>query len=267
MKEIHAQVEAHGEAWFKNEGGCKGLATKYDIPYKTLKTNYFFKNGALRPLGDDIVNGASKKPVTDDILRECEQLRSEGKWPKGGVAEVAKMLNVKYGSLGTFYKADGTPRPPRKTAPQDARSARRPRITAFVKEIHAQMEALGEDGGKAWFQAEGGCKGLAKKYGIKPKTLRYYFLENGDLTSNGNDIVNAASKRPLTVKAMLECERLHSEGKWPKGGLKMVAKMLNVRFDSLKNYFLADGTPTTPLGEARLKSIREGISVAQREVQ
>ncbi|SUA92011.1 Uncharacterised protein [Pandoraea pulmonicola] len=314
VKEIHAQMEAqkkaHGEhggkKWFKEQGGREGLTKKYGINVKALD-NYFCEDGTLRAEGDDVVNGASKNPVTNKILQQCEQLRSEGKWPKDGVPAVAKKFNVKYTTLKNYYTANGTPkRPPHKSrrqrieqkiletsqseaqkrsAPQDASSvtdgtsmpppakiACKLPTDEIVKEIHAQMEAQkkahGEHGGKKWFKEQGGRKGLAKKYGIDEEILKNYFRANGDLRADGHDVVYGDSKEKLTDEKMLECAQLGSAGKWPKGGLKEVAeKILNVKHRALRHFFKANGTPTTPRGEARLKWIEEGISVGLRKIQ
>jgi hypothetical protein len=314
VKEIHAQMDAqkkaHGEhagkAWFKEQGGREGLVTKYGLNVKALD-NYFYADGTLRAEGDDVVNGASKNPVTNKILQQCEQLRSEGKWPKDGVPAVAKKFNVKSTSLKNYYTANGTPKKPphksrrqrieqkiletsqseaqKRSAPQDASSvtdgismpppakiACKLPTDEIVKEIHAQMEAQkkahGEHAGKAWFEKEGGREGLAKKYDTDEKILKNYFRADGDLRADGDDVVYGDSKEPLTDEKMLECEQLGSKGKWPEGGLKEVAKeILNVRHRALKHFFTAKGIPTTPRGETRLKWIKEGIAVGLRKIQ
>ncbi|SUA91955.1 Uncharacterised protein [Pandoraea pulmonicola] len=268
VKKIHAQMEAlgkdAGKAWFEKEGGVRGLARKYGIKPTNLK-NYVLKNGDLTADGKDIVKGASKEKVTKEKLLQCEHLLLAGEWPEDGVRGLAKKLNVKYDDLRkplkNYFSAKGLSMPP------PAKIARESPNTAAVKEIHAQMKALGEHGGKAWFQAEGGCKGLARKYGIKPKTLGRYFLENGDLSSNGNDVVYGDSKNPVTIDILRKCEQLRSEGKWPKGGVTEVAETFNVRSDLLKNYFKANGTLRKRLGERRLKAIKEGTSLEQRKAQ
>lgn len=323
---IHARMETHGNAWFEELGGRKGVAKKYGIEVEILKC-YFLEDGELRPLGDDIVNGASKEPITNDKLLQCKHLRSTGAWPRDGVAAVAKMLNVRYGALRNYFMADGTPRPVRgekrlesiekeisvaqrnsysiegmykpdvlpnaghrpstratsetskseaqkPSAPQGAgrvtddtsvpplaKIARWKRTAAAVKTIQAKMNARG----KTWFIEKGGCKGLAAKYGLRPKQLVSYFLQNGDLRPLADDIVNGSSKEPVTDEKLLQCVRLRSAGAWPKDGVKAVAGMLNVRYTALKNYFKNNGTPTISRGQKRLELIKESISVGQEE--
>ncbi|AJC19817.1 hypothetical protein [Pandoraea pulmonicola] len=141
----------------------------------------------------------------------------------------------------------------------------------IVKEIHAQIDAQkkahGEHGGKKWFENEGRCPGLAKKYDIKVDILRSCFNRRGELRAPGEAMVNGASKNEITIDILLRCDLLREEKMWPKGGLKAVADMFNVRSDGLGNYFLNGGTRTVPRGEARLKHVRSVIPVGPEEVQ
>ncbi|QHE91586.1 hypothetical protein PI93_021010 [Pandoraea fibrosis] len=327
-KAIHAQTKIHGNGWFKDQGGRKGLAKKYGIKVEVLN-HYFFENGDLRSLGNDIVDGPSKEQITNNKLLQCMHLHSTGAWPEEGIQAVAETLNVKHGTLSNYFMADGTRRHGRgekrlesiekwisvaqresystegsykpdmlpnsghrpsglatpetstieaqeRSAPQGAsrviddtsmpppdKIAWWRRTSAAVKAIHAKMEAHG----KTWFTDQGGLKVLARKYDVSRQNLATYFLENGDMRAPADDIINGASKKPVTDEILLQCDHLRSTGAWPKGGLPAVAKMFNVSYIVLKNYFSHNGTPTTPRGKNRLESIKKKISVGLRRVQ
>ncbi|VWD62538.1 hypothetical protein BCO18442_07545 [Burkholderia contaminans] len=148
--------------------------------------------------------------------------------------------------------------------------AKHPTTTLVTASLLQKIQALGQKG----IEDAGGLPALARQYGVRLNSLSNHILKNGNLTKRGEALIYQVKHPPttrVTASLLQEIQALGPQGIKDAGGLPALARQYGVRFNSLSNHILKNGSltgrgealiyeaehpPTTPFTASLLRKIR-----------